>query len=220
MDLLGTSNLIRSLTGEKEILGAVEDRTPFRADATYTSGGWYDLLGMKSQGRMTYMEQLLNKTNLQGWKQQSKYRSSFRDADVYMNRLVAPRLEHAAYALLHDNEWNKASQDDKTKIVQNMISDTMTSVLNETINGSVLTNQDFSFEKEGLGTEAFAQRLRLVMEIAKLNKRDFTETIQNFNKSLNKDLDVKIKLKDLEELSTQDLMIMIDIAKGVKDKRR
>jgi hypothetical protein len=214
-----TSNLIRSLTGEKEILGAVEDRTPFRADATYTSGGWYDLLGMKSQGRMTYMEQLLNKTNLQGWKQQSKYKSSFRDADVYMNRLVAPRLEHAAYTLLHDDEWNKASQDDKTKMVQNMISDTMTSVLNETINGSVLTNQDFSFEKEGLGTEAFAQRLRLVMEIAKLNKRDFTETIQNFNKSYDKDLDVNIKLKDLEELSTMDLMEMINISKSVKDKR-
>ena len=100
-----------------------------------------------------------------------------------------------------------------------MISDTMTSVLNETINGSVLTNQDFSFEKEGLGTEAFAQRLRLVMEIAKLNKRDFTETIQNFNKSYDKDLDVNIKLKDLEELSTMDLMEMINISKSVKDKR-
>ena len=57
------------------------------------------------------------------------------------------------------------------------------------------------------------------MEIAKLNKRDFTETIQNFNKSYDKDLDVNIKLKYLEELSTMDLMEMINISKSVKDKR-
>ena len=42
-----TSNLLRTLTGEKEIeaLGAVELRSPFRADATYTSGGWNDSIG-------------------------------------------------------------------------------------------------------------------------------------------------------------------------------
>ena len=45
----------------------------------------------------------------------------------------------------------------KLKMVTNMVSDTITQVLKDAINGSIMTNQDFTFEKGGLGTEEFAK---------------------------------------------------------------
>tara|TARA_E500000305_G_scaffold109798_1_gene115759 strand:+ start:4423 stop:8139 length:3717 start_codon:yes stop_codon:yes gene_type:complete len=217
-----TSNLVRTLTGEKDIksLNAVEDRSMFRADKTYTSGGWLDLLGMKSQGRMTYMEQLLNKTNLQAWKQGGKFKSKHREADNYINRIVAPILEQSAYQMLHDKQWNKLSPDDKAKQVQTMVSGTMSMVMKQAIEGSIITNQDFSFEKEGLGTEEFAQRLRLVQELGKLNTRDFTETIQNYNHYFNADISKDLKLRELEDMDTLMLKQLLNMSKDIKNMRK
>ena len=57
------------------------------------------------------------------------------------------------------------------------------------------------------------------MEIGRLDRRTFKETIQNFNMYYNKDISENVKLRELEDLSNADLQSMINLAKDIKNTR-
>jgi hypothetical protein len=218
------TNIIRMLGGDGPLEYYLEPKTSMlRTDKSYTSGGWYDILGFKGMDQPTNMEMLLNKANMRPWNQE--YRSKFPEADKFVRQVIAPYLEHAAYKTLKDKKFLALSIEDKRNFVKKEVLDKIKGeVIKDIRNGLVSVERPIRGGLEqppSMGTKEYMKRLDLVTQIAEQSDRNILEGIQAYNKAARdvNEIDITTRGVELLKLSNHQLRTILQNTKKIKNDK-
>ena len=218
------TNFQRLLFGDATVSMYLEPKkSALREDKQYSSGGWFDILGLKTRDAPTFTLQVLQEAQMQPWTKE--FRSKFPEADNYFRSEIAPILEYHSYQLLKQPNWKNLSPEDKKFKFQKVFTDVKKEVLNNIKNGLVLSEQgmieDGKSKFPDEGNAAYLQRLSHIIDIAELNERDLVETLQLYNSRIGrKYFNTRLNPRELLEEDSFVLREIIKLSKEIKQARK